>query len=78
MKNSSLYSKMLDVNILRDLPEDQKIDFLDQCAVRTYDETVTVMNQGEMFDGMLLIAKGSIEISFINPNGHQAIISHVG
>ena len=33
MKNSSLYSKMLDVNILRDLPEDQKIDFLDQCDV---------------------------------------------
>ena len=33
MKNSSLYSKMLDVNILRDLPEDQKFDFLDQCAV---------------------------------------------
>ena len=78
MKNSSLYSKMLDVNILRNLPEDQKIDFLDQCAVRTYDETVTVMSQGEMFDGMLLIAKGSMEISFINPNGHQAIISHVG
>ena len=78
MKNSIRFPHLLKSRLLNDLPEDQKVAFLNQCAVRFFEESTQVFTQGEKPQGMVMIAHGTVEVSFVSDEGHRSIIHHSG
>lgn len=67
---------MLIAPILKDLPEEERAAFLNACAVRIFDEATTIFAQGEMVDGMLLVAHGAVEVSYLSAEGNKSILLH--
>ncbi|MFY0692072.1 MAG: Crp/Fnr family transcriptional regulator [Paracoccaceae bacterium] len=78
MKNSLRFHHLLDCELLKDMPEDARAEFLDSCSVRSFSKPTLILAQGEPANGMTLIAEGVIEVSCIGSEGHQAIINHSG
>ena len=78
MKNTLRFPHLLDCDLFTDLADDQKADFLNQCAVRTFSSKTPVLNQGERADGMFLICHGSMEVSYVSEQGYQSILFHAG
>ena len=78
MKNCIRFPHLMKADILMDLPEDFKVDFLDQCSVRIIDRPVAILSQGEMALGMFMVAHGSIEISHMTEEGQTVIIHNGG
>lgn len=78
MKNSLQFPHLLDCEILHDLADDQKSDFLNQCALQTYQTKSTILDQGQRSNGMFIVAHGSVEVSYISEEGFQTIIYHAG
>lgn len=76
MKNSARFPHLLNAPILRDLPHEVKIGFLDACAVKLFDEATTIFAQGDKADGMVLIAHGAVEVSFLSEEGNKSILLH--
>jgi len=61
-------------SVLDGLTDKFKEQFLNQCVIRTYDEAAPALTQGELVDGMLIIAHGAVEITSINPEGQTVLI----
>jgi CRP/FNR family cyclic AMP-dependent transcriptional regulator len=78
MKNSLRFPHLLDCEILNDLSDDQKADFLNQFAVRTYTSKTPIIHQGQAAEGMHLVSHGSVEVSYLSEEGFQTIIFHAG
>lgn len=74
MKNSLRYPHLLKCSLLNDLPDDQKVSFIDQCALRFYETATPVLVQGETTSGLLLVAHGTIELAYLSQDGHKTII----
>ncbi|NNK78088.1 MAG: Crp/Fnr family transcriptional regulator [Litoreibacter sp.] len=78
MKNSLRFEHLLECELLKDMSEDDRIDFLDSCSLRSFSKPTLILAQGEPANGMTLIAEGVVEVSCIGPEGHQSIINHAG
>ena len=78
MKNTLRFPHLLENDLLADLSDDQKANFINQCAVRTFSSKTPILEQGERTDGMFLVCHGSIEISYLSEQGHQSILYHAG
>ena len=78
MKNTLRFPHLLECDLFADLSEDQKTDFLNQCAVRSFASKTLILDQGERADGMFLICHGSVEVSYVSEQGHQSILFHAG
>ncbi len=78
MKNSARFPHLLNAHILDDLPDDRKVDFLDVCAIRVFEDETAILSQSEHTAGMFLIAHGSVEVSFLSKDGNKSIIYHAG
>lgn len=78
MKNTLRFPHLLDCALFDDLADDQKSDFLNQCAVRAFSSKTPILHQGERADGMFLICHGSVEVSYVSEQGHQSILYHGG
>lgn len=78
MKNTLRFPHLLENDLLADLSEDTKYDFINQCAVRTFGAKTTILEQGERADGMFFICHGAMEVSYISEQGHQSILYHAG
>lgn len=78
MKNSVRFPHLLDVPILDGLSQSEKAGFLDQCALQFFTEATPLLCQGEGADGIYIVADGTVEISFLNPDGDKSILFHGG
>lgn len=78
MKNTLRFPNLLDLELLSDLSDDHKADFINQCAVRTFSSKTSILDQGERADGMFIICHGSVEVSYLSEQGHQSILFHAG
>lgn len=76
MRNTIRFPHLMKAPFLRDLPEAFKVHLLDECTVRTYDRSTPVLTQGDIVDGMFILAHGSVEITSINAEG-QTVLIHV-
>ena len=75
MKNAVRFPHLLNgCPVLSDLPEAFKERFLEGCSMRTYEQGETVLSQGEVAQGMFIIAHGSVEITSFNPEGQTVLI----
>ncbi|MCE8006848.1 Crp/Fnr family transcriptional regulator [Aestuariivita sp.] len=78
MKNAVRFPHVLKSQLLVDLPEDQKTDFVNQCAVRFYDKPQQILVQDQRPSGMFIVAHGMVEIGYFTPGGQCSILHHAG
>lgn len=74
MRNTVRYPGLLQLPLLQDLPQDFNVQFLDQCALRTFDRPTQVLRQSDGVPGMFIVAQGSVEITCINAEGQTVLI----
>ena len=74
MRNAIRFPHLMKAPFLRDLPEAFKTNLLDECTMRTYDRSTPVLTQGDIVDGMFILAHGSVEITSINAEGQTVLI----
>ncbi|APZ53043.1 Crp/Fnr family transcriptional regulator [Salipiger abyssi] len=78
MKNSVAYPHLMDSGLLSGLPESDKAAFLDSCTRRFCGERTTLLTQSEPTQGCYLIARGRIEVSYIDDSGNLSIVHIAG
>ena len=78
MKNTLRFPHLLDNDLLADLSDDQKANFINQCGVRSFTAKTSVLEQGERADGLFMVCHGAVEISYLSEQGHQSILYHAG
>lgn len=78
MKISTQFPTILDAPLLRNVPAEEAEAFLLQSRIRFAEKATPLLTQGEKPDGVYLIAEGTIEISYVSPEGHRTIIAHDG
>lgn len=78
MKNTIRFPHLLDCEIVNDMSDDQKADFVNQFAVRNFSSRTPILHQGERPDGMFIVSHGSVEVSYMSEEGFQTIIFHAG
>lgn len=74
MRNSRRFPHLFRSDLLKGLPDDTKLQFLDDCVMRSFDQITPILVQGEAVDGMYLVAHGSVEITGINSEGQTVLI----
>lgn len=74
MRNAIRFPHLMKAPVLRDLPEAVRTRFLDECSVRSYDKSMPVLTQGDIVEGMYILAHGSVEITSINSEGQTVLI----
>lgn len=74
MRNAVRFPHLIKSQILRDLPDDFGVHFLNECSVRTYDQATPVLTQGDKVAGMFIVAHGAVEITSINSEGQTVLI----
>lgn len=78
MKLYAQFPILADAPLLRDLTPDQQELLLSKCVVRIANKATPLLAQGERPDGVYLVVEGTIEISYVSPEGHKIIIAHDG
>lgn len=78
MKNSIIYASLLRSNILANLPEQTKVNFIDQCQVRTHIQPTEILTQGVVAPGIFLVAYGRVEVSHCDTEGNSSLIYVAG
>jgi len=68
------YPKLRSIDLLHDIPQDRANAFLKACKIREYPKSASIIVQGEHPEGVFFVAKGGVEISFVNPEGDRAIL----
>lgn len=74
MKNSLAFPHLLRCSLLADLPDDQKIAFLDACALRRFTTPTEILSQGEPCPGIYLVAQGQVEVSYVDAMGNLSVL----
>lgn len=78
VKILSQFPAVIDAPLLRDVPIDDANAFLALCDVSFAEKATPLLTQGEMAEGVFLVVEGTIEISYVSPEGHRTIIAHDG
>lgn len=74
MKNSLSFPHLLECDLLADLPDDQKVAFLDVCALRRHAEPTEILSQGEPCSGFYIVAKGLVEVKYCDSQGNLSVV----
>ncbi|SNR33477.1 Crp/Fnr family transcriptional regulator [Puniceibacterium sediminis] len=77
MKTSLRFPHLKNCALLEDMPPCEKAAFLDDCIVQTHVGATEILTQGEPSPGFILIATGTVEISYLSVDGHRAIITQL-
>lgn len=64
--------------MLRGVPNDLAVSFLDACLRKDYPVDTTILHQGETSPGLFMVAQGQVEIASVDPAGHQSILHNAG
>lgn len=75
MENCVRFPHLLKSEILEGLDAGFKKDFLNKCAVKTFQVATLILDQGEPSDGMLLIAHGYVDITYVGEDGQQLFLT---
>lgn len=75
MENSVRFPHLLKADIFEGLDADFKKEFLNACVAKIYPTPTTVFEQGERADGMVIIAHGYADVTFIGEDGHQMFLA---
>jgi CRP/FNR family transcriptional regulator, cyclic AMP receptor protein len=59
---------------LEDVPEAQKIAFLDRCAAMFHERPTTFLTQGQPWRGVFLVASGSADVTFVGPDQNRYFV----
>ncbi|MCR8550800.1 Crp/Fnr family transcriptional regulator [Salipiger sp. P9] len=78
MKNSAAYPHLMQAGLLHGLPDEQKRAFLDSCIQKYCNERITLLTQSEPTQGCYLIARGRVEISYLDEDGNVSILHVAG
>lgn len=74
MKNSLAFPHLLRSSLLADLSDDQKIAFLDACALRRFTVPTELLSQGEPCPGIYLVGQGQVEVSYVDALGNVSML----
>jgi CRP/FNR family cyclic AMP-dependent transcriptional regulator len=74
MKNSLAFPWLMNCDLLADLPDDQKVAFLDVCALRRYTEPTEILSQGEPCSGFYIVADGLVEVTYCDSQGNLSVV----
>ncbi|WP_164894018.1 MULTISPECIES: Crp/Fnr family transcriptional regulator [unclassified Mesorhizobium] len=74
MKNSLAFPHLMECDLLADLPDDQKIAFVDVCALRRYTEPTEILSQGELCSGFFIVAQGLVEVNYCDSQGNLSVV----
>lgn len=74
MKNSKRYPHVLSCGLLIGLTEAEKERLLDRCTARTYKKQQTVLRQGEPAAGLVFVAEGAVEVSYLSEEGNESVV----
>jgi len=66
---------LLKADILAGLDADFKKNFLNRCVAKLYRSPTTVFEQGELSEGMVIIAHGYTDVTFVGEDGHQMFLA---
>lgn len=77
-RNSQLYPELLRVPLFDDLPAETAQGFLDSCIRTAHDRPTELLHQGMPCPGVHIIARGSVEVSVVDAEGHHAILVNIG
>ena len=75
MENSVRFPHLLKADIFEGLDNDFKKDFLNRCIAKIYRNPTTVFEQGEPANGMVIVAHGFVDVSFVGEDGHQMFLA---
>ena len=74
MDNSTRFPHLLKSEILEGLEASFKKDFLNHCLVNIYKDPAVIFEQGEVANGMVIVAHGYVDVSYIGEDGHQLFL----
>lgn len=75
LENSIRFPHLLRAEILDGLDASFKKAFLNKCVVKVYAKPTVILEQGEHAFGMILIAHGYVDISFIGEGGQHMFLA---
>lgn len=75
MENSVRFPHLLKADILSGLDAGFKKDFLNACTAKLYRTPTLIFEQGELSEGMALIAHGYVDVTFVGEDGHQMFLT---
>ena len=78
MDNSARFPHLMKAEILKGLPKDFRKDFLNQCRVMRFTTPTLFLHQGELADGMYLIADGNVDVFYLGKEGQRAFLARAG
>ena len=78
MDNCARFPHLLRAEILKGLPKDFRKDFLNRCRVMQFATPTLFLQQGELANGMYLIADGSVDVFYLGKDGQRAFIARAG
>lgn len=74
MKNSLAFPHLMDCDLLADVPDDQKIAFLDVCVMRRYGRPTEILTQGEPCSGFYIVVQGLVEVNYCDDDGNVSVV----
>jgi len=74
LDNSTRFPHLLKSEILEGLEASFKKDFLNHCLVNIYKDPAVIFEQGEVANGMVIVAHGYVDVSYIGEDGHQLFL----
>lgn len=75
MENSVRFPHLLKADIFEGLDAAFKKGFLNTCTAKTHSNSTTIYEQGEPAGGMVIIAHGYVDVSFVGEDGHQMFLA---
>ncbi len=75
MENSIRFPHLLKAEILDGLDADFKQAFLNKCIVKLYTEPTVILEQGEHAHGMVIVAHGYVDVSFVGEDGAHMFLA---
>lgn len=75
MENCVRFPHLLKADIFAELDIDFKKSFLNGCVSKLYRNPTTIFEQGEPAEGMVIVAHGYADITFVGEDGHQMFLA---
>ena len=75
MENCIRFPHLLKCEILDGLDVAYKKEFLNACTVKTYKSRTMIFEQGEPSSGMMLLAHGFVDVTYIGEDGQQVFLA---
>jgi len=75
LENCVRFPHLLNADILVGLDVDFKKNFLNSCVAKLYPTPTVIFEQGEPAAGMVIVAHGYADVTFVGEDGHQTFLT---